>query len=428
MSLFKSKSITISGLCIISLSLIGCQHYQTSSYHAGTSAKYPKNVAFIPDASPEGLITVTATELGGDQRQRGLANSYSLDLNEYQTASGESYDPLGMTAAHNSLPLSSYVKVTNLDTDKEIIVKINDRAPHSGKELLQLSYAAAYKLGIYAGGNANVEITPVGVSSNTKPTQTSLTALAPSPTTNHVTQENLSRDSKLARAQESSNDVYTLRVASGSAHNSLKTAQTTDKTELTATALIASATRTPATKLATNATRTAQATRTTGVPRAAEVAQTAEVTDIAEVAQTTETRQVAEESQTTQTTNAAQTSQPTIATRAAAATRTTIATRTATSASKAAAPQRNNSSEIKTDHSIYLQIGAFRDKDNAQALINNSNSLAQHNRTELKIYESLSGNKPMYKVRFGPFASLEKAKELELEIATQNIDSLTLVN
>lgn len=66
-----------------------------------------------------------------------------------------------MTAAHNSLPLDSYVQVTNLRNQKSVIVRINDRGPFHGRRVMDLSYAAAKELGMRGAGTAPVEITPI---------------------------------------------------------------------------------------------------------------------------------------------------------------------------------------------------------------------------------------------------------------------------
>ncbi len=91
-------------------------------------------------------------------RQRGIGSWYGRKFHGQRTSSGEPYDMYAMTAAHATLPIPSYARVTDLANGRSVIVRINDRGPfHSGR-LIDLSYAAAYKLGYAAAGSAPVEI------------------------------------------------------------------------------------------------------------------------------------------------------------------------------------------------------------------------------------------------------------------------------
>lgn len=91
-------------------------------------------------------------------RERGLASWYGNKFHGKDTASGEPYDVYGMTAAHRALPLPTYARVTNLENKQTVIVKINDRGPFYSDRLIDLSYAAAKKLGIVQKGTGFVEI------------------------------------------------------------------------------------------------------------------------------------------------------------------------------------------------------------------------------------------------------------------------------
>jgi len=91
-------------------------------------------------------------------RERGMASWYGKRYHGKQTSSGELYDMYAMTAAHTTLPIPSYVRVTNLDNERSVIVRINDRGPFIGDRLIDLSYVAAHKLGIVRNGAAPVEI------------------------------------------------------------------------------------------------------------------------------------------------------------------------------------------------------------------------------------------------------------------------------
>nr|WP_284732746.1 septal ring lytic transglycosylase RlpA family protein [Larsenimonas rhizosphaerae] len=88
----------------------------------------------------------------------GLASFYGTKFQGYATASGELYDMYQMTAAHKTLPLPTYARVTNLDNGKSVIVKVNDRGPFHDDRLIDLSYAAAYRLDILHHGTGRVRV------------------------------------------------------------------------------------------------------------------------------------------------------------------------------------------------------------------------------------------------------------------------------
>lgn len=101
----------------------------------------------------------------------GMASWYGKKFHGRKTSSGEVYDLYGMTAAHTALPLPTYVRVTRLGnspyTGRSIIVKVNDRGPFLGNRLIDLSYAAAKKLGIIRAGTAQVKVEAIIVPPNT---------------------------------------------------------------------------------------------------------------------------------------------------------------------------------------------------------------------------------------------------------------------
>lgn len=90
--------------------------------------------------------------------QTGVASWYGRQFHGRKTASGEVFDMNALTAAHRTLPLNCYVRVTNEKNGKSVIVKINDRGPFHGNRVLDLSYGAAKKLGIVDAGSAKVKI------------------------------------------------------------------------------------------------------------------------------------------------------------------------------------------------------------------------------------------------------------------------------
>jgi len=90
--------------------------------------------------------------------ETGMASYYGAQHQGKRTASGEPFDQHGLTAAHRQLPFGTRVKVTNLDNDKSVIVRINDRGPHTRGRLIDLSREAAAQLGMLQGGTARVRI------------------------------------------------------------------------------------------------------------------------------------------------------------------------------------------------------------------------------------------------------------------------------
>jgi rare lipoprotein A len=91
-------------------------------------------------------------------KQRGMASWYGRKFHGQKTSNGEVYDMYGMTAAHPTLPLPSYVKVTLVRTGKSVVVRVNDRGPFLQQRVIDLSYTAAAKLGYINAGSAEVEL------------------------------------------------------------------------------------------------------------------------------------------------------------------------------------------------------------------------------------------------------------------------------
>ena len=90
--------------------------------------------------------------------QTGVASWYGRQFHGRKTASGETFDMNGLTAAHRSLPLNCYIRVTNKVNGKSVVVKVNDRGPFHGNRVLDLSYGAAKQLGVTSAGTAKVSI------------------------------------------------------------------------------------------------------------------------------------------------------------------------------------------------------------------------------------------------------------------------------
>jgi len=132
----------------------------------------PPNLELIPDATPRleslhrfanrpyavfGRDYVPATTLR-PYKERGIASWYGRKFHNGKTATGEAYDMYAMTAAHPTLPLPSYARVTNVATGQSVIVRVNDRGPFHPGRVIDLSFAAAYRLGIAQKGSGEVDV------------------------------------------------------------------------------------------------------------------------------------------------------------------------------------------------------------------------------------------------------------------------------
>ena len=106
--------------------------------------------SYRPLASEQGFV------------QEGIASWYGGDFHGRLTASGEVYDMYAQTAAHKTLPMNTYVRVTNLRNKRRLVVRINDRGPFVKGRILDLSYAAARKLGMVEQGTAPVRLQALG--------------------------------------------------------------------------------------------------------------------------------------------------------------------------------------------------------------------------------------------------------------------------
>ncbi len=131
------------------------------------------NPHLIPDAVPRDVPksrygnpssyevfgqTYEVLDTAQGHRERGIASWYGSKFHGRRTSSGEPYDMYGMTAAHKHLPIPVWVEVKRLDNDQRIVVKVNDRGPFADNRIIDLSYAAAAKLGMLGTGTAPVEI------------------------------------------------------------------------------------------------------------------------------------------------------------------------------------------------------------------------------------------------------------------------------
>ncbi|MCY9827056.1 septal ring lytic transglycosylase RlpA family protein [Vibrio chagasii] len=128
--------------------------------------------------------------------EKGKASWYGKKFHGHLTSNGEIYDMYSMSAAHKTLPIPSYVKVTNTDNNKTTIVRINDRGPFHEGRIIDLSYAAAYKLDVLRTGTANVEIEVIKVA---MPTDAKKKAALPQFIIQVATSQHEDRTEKLAK-------------------------------------------------------------------------------------------------------------------------------------------------------------------------------------------------------------------------------------
>ncbi len=176
-------------LCLIisslSLSLNGCsakvqsqEEIQAARYHLPSDRKVLNiDANSIPDAVPraaEGQVKAAPytfnkvryvpLKSAAGYQETGTASWYGAKFHGYHTANGEIYDMYAMTAAHKTLPLPSYARVTNLKNGRSVIVRINDRGPFHGDRVIDLSWAAATKLGYGENGIGQVKIEGIDTS------------------------------------------------------------------------------------------------------------------------------------------------------------------------------------------------------------------------------------------------------------------------
>ncbi|MGZ8994412.1 MAG: septal ring lytic transglycosylase RlpA family protein [Burkholderiaceae bacterium] len=159
---------------LIAALVSGCGTTQRGAYYQndGPPDRTPSDVAATPDAVPkiEPLMaranrpyvalgrSYTPLTTDVEFRERGFASWYGRQFHGNRTSSGEIYDMFAMTAAHPTLPVPSYVRVTSAKTRQSVIVRVNDRGPFKSDRIIDLSYAAALKLRFVAAGVEQVEI------------------------------------------------------------------------------------------------------------------------------------------------------------------------------------------------------------------------------------------------------------------------------
>lgn len=173
----RRHKLHLIGALLTSAALAGCAPFPVAP---GSGQDYgpaqPVDVSQVPDAVPRneprsrfgnpasytvnGKSYTVLPECTG-YHERGIASWYGMKFHGGRTSDGETYDMYAMTAANKVVPLPCYARVTNLKNGRSVIVKINDRGPFVDNRIIDLSYAAAKKLGVVATGTALVDVAAV---------------------------------------------------------------------------------------------------------------------------------------------------------------------------------------------------------------------------------------------------------------------------
>jgi rare lipoprotein A len=301
--------------------------------------------------------------------ERGLASWYGNQFNGHRTSSGEPYDMYAMTAAHKTLPLPSYARITNLDNGRSAVVRINDRGPFHSTRVIDLSYAAATKIGVFPKGTATVEIRGIDPAApNAAPGRTPGSDPGP-----FLADAGGRGDQSHQGPMGGMNDpaiAQSLAIASrGSAPRGRPTAA--PRREWAATAAFA----------AVDAEPTAPPTPTPITPPTPRPVEEVPVTTVADSAP-----------------------QPPPETAPAA-----VATRV---------PHPRATSAAADGQDLYLQVGAFGDPRNAERL---RDRLSPHLAAQVRVQRPAADGSSLYRVRVGPLDSEGEARRLSAKLSTLGV-------
>lgn len=183
-------------LLVLALLLHGCS---TSVFEEKDGPGEHRDVSHVPDAVPRaeplsrGGNPTSYVVFGKryypmrDNRgfvERGIASWYGRKFHGRKTSNGETYDMYAMTAAHKRLPLPSFAEVVNLENGRRVVVRVNDRGPFHDNRVIDLSYAAASRIGMLGKGTALVEVRAINPRAPRRaPTTRTASAAAPRPST-----------------------------------------------------------------------------------------------------------------------------------------------------------------------------------------------------------------------------------------------------
>ncbi len=175
-------------LALAAAALAGCFGAQRGDSNIGSSIP-PASVTPppMPDSVPDAMPRIEPRARNGNPPfydvfgkryfvlsssvgyvERGVASWYGPGFHKVRTSTGELYDMYGMTAAHKTLPLPAFVRVTNLQNGRSVVVRVNDRGPFVGNRIIDLSYTAAAKLDMLRNGTAIVEVRVVEAQATTQ--------------------------------------------------------------------------------------------------------------------------------------------------------------------------------------------------------------------------------------------------------------------
>jgi rare lipoprotein A len=301
--------------------------------------------------------------------ERGVASWYGPTFHGRRTSSGERYDMYAMTAAHKTLPLPTYARVTNLKNGRSAVVRINDRGPFHAGRVIDLSYAAASKLGVVDKGTARVEVRAIDPA-RPQPEENLFVSAGEEQTTKRTDARAGPLTPAVAAVRTPGQPVQSNAKTTGARVSVAKADDEAPKIGPASTTMAASKTE----------SRVATAIRR---PEP-EVARTPEtiVSKVATAAQHTEPQPHAASSGSK--------SQPKVA---------------AVSA-KTASPS--------TNAALYLQVGAFGERANAEHL---RRRLVEHLAEHVMVRTSDGGKAPLYKVHIGPLVSRKKAANVSHRLA-----------
>ncbi|MEE4190528.1 MAG: septal ring lytic transglycosylase RlpA family protein [Halieaceae bacterium] len=139
--------------------------YELSADEVVEPIPRPEKLVAAGNSSPYQVNgqTYQVMRSGAGYRERGIASWYGRKFHGRKTANGETFNAYRATAAHRSLPIPAWVRVTNLDNGRSMVVRVNDRGPFHPDRVIDLSYAAAVKLGFADRGTARVEVATIDV-------------------------------------------------------------------------------------------------------------------------------------------------------------------------------------------------------------------------------------------------------------------------
>jgi rare lipoprotein A len=173
----KQRHASFLLFCAVILTLTGCSTVSQHRYRDknDSAPRFAVDINKIPNAVPKrepyskyGNFNFTSYVVNGHRYhilknaknydETGIASWYGMKFDKFRTSSGEPYSVTGMSAASKTLPLPTYVQVTNLKNNKQVIVKVNDRGPFHENRIIDLSYVAAAKIGMLPTGTALVRV------------------------------------------------------------------------------------------------------------------------------------------------------------------------------------------------------------------------------------------------------------------------------